>query len=192
MERAVEEAIVRAKSVYEMVTGQPAPEVSPNTPYALIPPEVDREEHVLRQAAALFERVRGIGQSNGAGVGISTDVTVQTGQPVVGDSISHEIDVHREGNELRFVFDVGNMTRERISVELQGVTIRVSADRPQNSAKENDRSNPDSHEQRVTQVAYLPARVDPSAVKADLKDSFLTVRVRMPAIDDVLHKIEVR
>jgi HSP20 family molecular chaperone IbpA len=42
------------------------------------------------------------------------------------------------------------------------------------------------------QVAFLPARVDPSAVKAELKDSILTVRVREAIVDDVPHKIEIR
>jgi HSP20 family molecular chaperone IbpA len=184
MERAVEEAIIRAKSVYEMVTGQPAPEVSLSTPYARIPPEVDREDHVLRQAAALFERVRGISQRDGS--------SVSQGSDAVRESISHGADVRREGNELRFSFDVGNTPRERISVELQGVSIRVSTIRPQNSNEESDRAKQEAREERFTQVAFLPARVDPSAVKADLKDSFLTVRVRMPVIDDVLHKIEIR
>jgi HSP20 family molecular chaperone IbpA len=187
MERAVEEAIIRAKSVYEMVTGQPAPEFSPNTPYARIPPEVDREEHVLRQAAALFERVREIGQGKGSRVGIGTDVAVQPAQPAVRETISDGIDVRRDGNELRFVFDVGNTPRERISLELQGVALRVKTERSVDNPQRTS-----SGDQVSTQVAYLPARVEPNAVKADLKDSFLTVRVRMPNIDDVLHKIEIR
>jgi HSP20 family molecular chaperone IbpA len=167
MERAVDEAIIRAKSVYEMVTGQPAPEVSPSAPYARIPPEVDREEHVLRQAAALFERVQRL------------DQPAQPVQPAVRDTtISRGVDVCRDGNELQFVFDVGNNPRDRISVELQGVTLRVSVEQ--------------ESKERISQSAYLPARVEPSAVKAELKDSSLTVRVRMPLIDDVLHKIEIR
>jgi HSP20 family molecular chaperone IbpA len=117
---------------------------------------------------------------------------VQPSLPLVREIISNDFDVQRDGHELRFVFDVGNSPRDRISVELQGATVRVSTDRPQNSAEDRERANPELREQRVTQVAHLPARVDPSAVKADLKDTFLTVRVRMPAIDDVLHKIEIR
>jgi HSP20 family molecular chaperone IbpA len=181
MERAVEEAISRAKSVYEMVTGQPAPEFSPNTPYARIPPEVDREEHVLRQAAALFERVREIGQGKGTSVGVPTPT-----QPAVRETISNGFDIRRDGNELRFVFDVGNTPRERVSLELQGVALRVKADRSADAQLANQ------GDEAVMQVAHLPVRVEPSAVKADLKDSFLTVRVRIPNIDDVLHKIEIR
>jgi HSP20 family molecular chaperone IbpA len=184
MERAVEEAIIRAKSVYEMVTGLQAPEASGGAPYALIPPEVDREEHVLRQAAALFERVRELGQGSNAGVGTSSDA-VQSKQ-VVRETISHGVEVFREGNELRFVFDVGNSPRERLSVELQGAQVRVSSV-PQ-STDGSDRSQ----DSRVMQVAFLPARVDPSAVKAELKDSILTVRVREAIVDDVPHKIEIR
>jgi HSP20 family molecular chaperone IbpA len=185
MERAVEEAIIRAKSVYEMVTGQPAPEISPNTPYARIPPEVDREEHVLRQAASLFARVQEISEGKGASVGLGKDVAVQTAQPAAREL---GLGVWREGNELRFVFDVGNSPRERISVELQGVALRVSVD----SSAEDNKEQRNNQDSRFTQVAYLPARVDPSAVKAEFKDSSLTVRVRMPVIDDVTHKIEIR
>jgi HSP20 family molecular chaperone IbpA len=191
MERAVEEAIIRAKSVYEMVTGQQAPEFSPNTPYARIPPEVDREEHVLRNAAALFERIRELGQRQGSSVGLGADVAVQTTQPIVPETDTNDFELRREGNELRFVFDVGNISRERISVELQGVMLRVTTDRAQAVTVDNADMSANG-DQRNTRVAHLPARVEANAVKADLKDSFLTVRVRMPVVDDVLHKIEIR
>src|SRR4029079_3051296 len=112
MERAVEQAMERVRMVYEMVSGQPAPEFSADNPYARIPPEVDREEHVLRQAAALFERVAD-----------------QAVHPVEGGTISTQIGTYREGNELRFVFDVGQTPRERVTVELQGPELRVSLEK---------------------------------------------------------------
>lgn len=175
MERAVDEVMKRVRIVYEMVTGQPAPEFSANNPYARIPPEVDREEHVLRQAAALFERVRNFG----------SDVASRPVQTFGGETAPSPIGMYRDGSDLRFVFDVGSTSRERITVELQATAVRVSSE-TQGEAKDS------AERARVTQTAYLPARVDPSAVTAELTDGFLTVRVRMPLFDDAIHKIEIR
>jgi HSP20 family molecular chaperone IbpA len=186
MERAVEEVMQRVRTVYEMVTGTPAPEFSPDNPYARIPPEVDREEYVLRQAAALFERVRGIDQKSAAPQ-VGSDVVAPTIRPFAGGTISSmPVGMYREDQFLRFVFDVGRTSRERISVELQGNQLRVTTDRSETTTETQ------TERERFTQTAYLPVRVEPSAVTTELTDSFLNVSVRMPIIDDAIHKIEIR
>jgi len=161
MERAVEEALNRAKTVYEMVTGQPAPEFAADSPYARIPPEVDREDHVLRQAAALFERVRVMDQK------------VSTTSVVSEASTTSPFAMFREGNELCFTFEIGPISREKIGVELQGTLLRVSTE-------------------KGVRTACLPVRVEPNAVSAEFNDGYLVARVRIPAIDDATHKIEIR
>lgn len=164
MEHAVEETLERVKAVYEMVSGQPAPEFSADSPYARIPPEVDREEYVLRQAAALFERVaaRSVPKFTG---GAALDLNASPSQQAV--------ELSREGSMLCFVFDVGPTSREKISVELKGPELRVCSDRP-------------------VSTALLPARVEPSAVTAEFSDGIVTVRVRLPILDDAAHQIELR
>src|SRR5207237_3518169 len=104
MERSVEEAIDRVKTLYERVTGQPVPEVSAEAPYARIPPEVDREEYVLKQAAALFERVNA-----------RTAAGKNQAQP------------HSQQNESRWVLPLPGVTKDNITVELADglLTVRV-------------------------------------------------------------------
>jgi HSP20 family molecular chaperone IbpA len=170
MERTVDEAIQRAKEIYEMVAGHSAPEFSSDTPYARIPPEVDREEHVLRQAAALFQKVSDV-------------VTPPARTAQARGEMPVPVATYRDGNDLRFVFDVGNTPRESVTCELRGPELRVTSEMGEQR---------NGHAHRFVQSAYLPARVDPSVVSAELSDGFLAVRVRMPIIDDAVHKIEIR
>src|SRR5262245_53660077 len=150
MESTVDEAIQRAKAIYEMVAGHSAPEFSSDIPYARIPPEVDREEHVLRQAAALFQKVSDV---------VSQPVQTAQARGVMPVPVS----TYRDGNDLRFVFDVGNTPRESVTVELRGPELRVSSERGEQQ---------NAHTQRIVQTAFLPARVDPGAVSAELSDGF--------------------
>lgn len=170
MERTVDEAIQRAKTVYEMVAGHSAPEYSSDSPYARIPPEVDREEHVLRQAEALFQKVSDV-------------VARPTRSAQARGEMPVPVATYRDGNDLRFVFDVGNTPRESVTCELRGPELRVSSERGEQQ---------NGHTVRILQSAFLPARVDPGVVTAELSDGFLAVRVRMPIIDDAVHKIEIR
>src|SRR5215813_9196777 len=97
MEKTIEEAIDRAKRAYELVTGHPVPEVSAEAPYARIPPEVDREEYVLKQAASLFERVRAITETSG-----------------LQHSTAHE---KTQPQEARWVLPLPGVSKENITVE---------------------------------------------------------------------------
>jgi HSP20 family molecular chaperone IbpA len=181
MEHTVEEAIVRAKAVLEKVTGQPAPEVSADAPYARIPPEVDREEHVIRQAAALFERVRAL--SNGSDVAVDTRAF----------SLPTPTAFVRGQDEIRYVFELAGIPKDRIAVELQGLTLRVSADRPAVAVGRGEEFvGPESLRARTERVVQLPIPVEPSAVSAAYAEGLLTVRVRMPVLNDKIHKIEIR
>jgi len=190
----VEDAIVRAKTVYEWVTGQPAPEVSLEAPYARIPPEVDREEHVIRQAATLFEKVRAIAFP-------TTGAPTNGNAPAIGgaDSAGEILTlpapaaVIRGQDELRYVFELAGVSKDRITVELKGTTLRVSADRPAVAvAKGEQFIGSDLLRARIEQTVQLPIPVEPSAVDASFVAGLLTVRVRIPVQSDRIQKIEVR
>jgi HSP20 family molecular chaperone IbpA len=107
MERTIEEAIERAKRAYELVTGQPVPEISVEAPYARIPPEVDREEYVMKQAASLYERVRAITQGSGLSHTTANEKT--------------------QAQEARWVLPLPGVSKENITVELADglLTVRV-------------------------------------------------------------------
>jgi HSP20 family molecular chaperone IbpA len=119
MERTIEEAIERAKKAYELVTGQPVPEVTAEAPYARIPPEVDREDYVLKQAASLFERVRAITQSP-----INASMGSTSGARASADKTQQ--------NETRWVLPLPGVPKENISVEFaEGLlTVRVRPSGP--------------------------------------------------------------
>jgi HSP20 family molecular chaperone IbpA len=195
MDRSVEEAIERAKTVYQWVTGQPPPEVNDETPYARIPPEVDREEHVLRQAATLLERVQELTLSAGYPVrpGVLPARPVPGWTPAWASALPAPFTVVRGQDDLRYVFDLAGVPRDRISVELQGSTLRISGERPQLTSDRGDQSiGQGSIGTRLERLVQLPIPVEPSALAATFKDGLLTVRVRIPVVDDKIHKIEVR
>jgi HSP20 family molecular chaperone IbpA len=184
MERTVEEAIVRAKTVYEQVTGQPPPEASLEAPYARIPPEVDREEHVLRQAASLFEKVREIQLSS---------LPLEAGRAGIrdarGSAWSHlpalpaPVSVVRAEDEVHYFVELAGVPKDHVSVELRGGTLRIQGDRQASAAQRSE---------RFERAIPLPMPVEPTAVSASFADGLLTVRVRMIALSDKVHKIEVR
>ncbi len=155
MERAIEETMQRAKFVYELVSGRVAPAISPETPYARIPPEVDAEQHLLDQAKSLFDRVNKARRTR---------------------SVRFPMKVERSGEDVCYHLELASARREQISLELQGSTIRVALEL----------------DDRVEQIIFLPTRVEANAVRAALSEERLTIRVRLPIIDDTTHKIEIR
>jgi HSP20 family molecular chaperone IbpA len=192
MEHTVEEAIKRAKAVYEQVTGQPAPDVSADAPYARIPPEVDREEHVIRQAAQLFEKVRALGLQNDV-VGAQPWQRVVTERDQARTVVPVPTAIVRGQDEVRYVFEFAGIAKDRVTVELQGLTLRVYADRPAISVERGEEFvGPEALRVRTERVVQLPIPVEPNAVSATFAEGLLTVRVRMPVLNDKIHKIEVR
>jgi HSP20 family molecular chaperone IbpA len=193
MERTVDEAIVRAKTVYEWVTGQPAPDASVEAPYARIPPEVDREEHVIRQAARLFEKVRELSSPPIANTPARSDMATGNNQAWTTPVLPMPVTVVRGQDDARYVFELAGVPRDRINVELQGATLRVSSDRPAVSVERGDQFvGTEVLRSRSERVVRLPMPVDPSHVTASFENGLLTVRVRTPALSDKTHKIEVR
>jgi HSP20 family protein len=191
MERAVEDAITRAKTVYEWVTGQPAPEASPEAPYARIPPEVDREEHVLRQAAALFEKVRAMTFPNAAPADGDGPRAVEEGARA--QVLPTPAAIVRARDEIRYVFELPGVAKQGIDVELRGNVLRVSADRPAITLGKGEQFvGSELLRARTERIVQLPMPVEPSAVTATFADGLLTVRVRISALDDKPIKIEVR
>jgi HSP20 family molecular chaperone IbpA len=190
MERTVEEAIVRAKTVYEWVTGQPAPEASVEAPYARIPPEVDREEHVIRQAASLLEKVQELTQSaQGVRAPVQSTVAPSWVAPVVPAPFA----VSTGRDEVRYVFELAGVPKDRISVELQSGTLRIVGDRPAVSVDGDNRlASSETPKIRFERFIRIPLPVEPKMITASFADGLLTVRVRVPSADDKVHKIEVR
>jgi len=191
MNQTMEEAIVRAKAVFEQVTGARAREPTPNAPYARIPPEVDAEEYVTMKAASLLERVRSLPRSNGKPEArdlMSSAVTVR-----VGPTLPIPAAVIRGESEVRWLLEMPGVPRSTIEVELLGSTLSVTGERPVFTLDQGDRVlTSDLTVGRVERVLTLPTAVDPSQVQATLIDGYLTVRVRLPASLSRPQKIEVR
>jgi len=188
MERTVEDAIARAKAVYEQVTGRPAPESLPTAPYARIPPEVDPEEFVTRNAAALLAKVQTM-------VGATRPADPQAGSAsgVALRALPIPACLIQANEEMRLVFEMPGVPRSAIEVELQGATIRVSAERPPIGLDSGDKIVwSDFGMGRVERVLALPFAVDPSTVSATMSDGLLTVRIRTPMNHGRGQKIEVR
>jgi HSP20 family molecular chaperone IbpA len=101
--------------------------------------------------------------------------------------------VVRGQDEVSYVFELAGVPKDRISVELQGLTLRVSSNRPALSV---DRSaqyvGSELLRSRTERTVQIPYPVEPSAVSAQFADGLLSVRVRMTSCDDKVHKIEVR
>ena len=187
MNQTMEDAIVRAKAIYEQITGEPAPEPAHGEPYARIPPEVDAEEYVTMKAASLLETVRSIQpKRQGSTVAPQPGATVMRALPIPAAVIRSE-------TELRWVLEMPGVPRSAIEVELRGQALRVSGMRPAVTVDAGDQVlGSDLVMGRVERMLTLPMPVDPSHVQANLADGLLTVRVRLPVGSNDTQRIEVR
>jgi HSP20 family molecular chaperone IbpA len=166
-----------------------------DAPYARIPPEVDREEHVIRQAAMFYEKIRELTTpAPGASSSVSQKpMDARPDQSFVAPVIPALFTVVGKKDEIRYVFELAGVPKDRVNVELQGTNLRIFGDRPSLGAESDSRLNPtDFPKMRLERTVTLPLPVDPTAVTANFTDGLLTVRVRMPSADDQIHKIEVR
>jgi HSP20 family molecular chaperone IbpA len=99
----------------------------------------------------------------------------------------------RGQDEVRYVFEFAGVSKDGITVELQGLTLRVYADRAALSVERGEHFfGPEFLRARTERIVQLPLPIDPSAVTATFADGLLTVRVRMPVLNDRINKIEVR
>jgi HSP20 family molecular chaperone IbpA len=185
-QQTMDQAIDQVKAIYQQVTGQAAPEPTPDSPYARIPPEVDAEEYVTMKAASLFERVKTIAPAQ-------SQVRAHNGAAQMMPAMPIPNALLRSENELRWVLEMPGVSKSSIEVELLATTLKVSASRPAVSVNKGDQViSSDFAMGRVERTLNLPFGVEPGHIQASLTDGLLTIRVRLPAGGTRAQRIEVR